>query len=255
MSSRIEREGRNHVEVAAFNFLCAKYGEKEVVREPNGYKTFPDFMVNNRLLFEATKLTQGVEQAGESGEFYHALLQSIENVVEQLVLPSWCERDLFLCFEFHFPIGRDRVLRKESRDVQRALREFWEKFLKQNSAQLNTDIEIWKGVSLRVIEGEASVYPTLSVGSFNVANLTGFVVPDTTEQLITALDRKTPKLLASKMRYEEAWLVVGGGASVGFRKEDIKHLAELSSNYQDWRGCVLLSFQEPSRSICFDFSM
>jgi hypothetical protein len=105
------------LEEAAFSYLELEYSKVDF--EPNGQKTFPDFLCDNSVLVEVTRLDHSVKYAGKRRnltEMFRPLLDGIERVLGDTDLSGLPARHYFLNLSVKFPI--DKVL------AQKSLRKF-----------------------------------------------------------------------------------------------------------------------------------
>ncbi|MEW2911342.1 hypothetical protein [Leisingera sp. JC11] len=237
-------EGRDLLEEAAFEFLQSKFAC--VCYEPNGESTFPDFLANDTVLFEVTRLEKTVAQGGNSIHHscvYVPFLQSIESAIKKFPRAIEGDRDLFVGLTVRFPIDKS-VLRQN-------LREYLRKVVGTPLGFVGKEVELSDGVTARIVPGSKSTHPKIYLGSVNPVNLTGWVIPDTIDQVNEALERKGSKLQSYTGKYDEAWLVVGGGASPSLRSDDIQLLQSGINSGLGWAGLVIINSHDPKRSIEF----
>jgi hypothetical protein len=235
-------KGRDLLEEAAFEFLTTKFSN--VCYEPNGASSFPDFCVNQKLLYEVTRLEKTVTQNG--GDIHHSrayipLVRSVERTIETFSGQVSGGRHVFINLDVCFPCDTS------------TLRNSFRKFLLRASERpeefRGKEHHLSDGIFASVQIGSKADCPKINLGWISPTNLTGWVVPDVVDQAIDALERKGEKLLSYRGTFEEAWLVVGGGAALGFRLEDTKFLqAHINSDF-GWTGIVIINPQNPGRTI------
>lgn len=235
-------KGRDPLEDAAFEFLTTKFSK--VCYEPNGECSFPDFLVDQNLLYEVTRLEKTVTQNGGDNHHsraYFPLLQSIERTIKMFSGNVSGGRDVFINLDVNFPCCTSTL--------RNSLREFLLRASERPEEFRGTGHHLSDGIIASVAIGSKTACPEINLGCISLANLTGWVVSDVVDQTVDALERKAEKLLSYGGSFEEAWLVVGGGAALGFRLEDTKFLqAHITSDF-GWTGIVIISAQNPGRSI------
>ena len=256
--------GRDCFEVAAYSYLCARFGKDNVSHEPNERYTFPDYIVSQHVIYEVTRLTNPIPGEGKKESYENLgfkLIQVCTAAIDRFQKKRSWKIGVSKDFWIDFDLELDRLpspldFHALKLGVQSRLRCILETLDYSAFGLEEKREELIEGVTLNIYPGvNNDTGPRLKFIGYQASHGTAAVVPNLIDAINFSLGKKNPKLEGYEHPYTEAWLVVGGGSSLGFELADGVAILDGIKCKGDWSGVVLLNHLKPENSVELRFPL
>lgn len=194
------------VEQATKEYL-ESLGLGEVLFEPRGPNTFPDFSIGGRIGVECTRLVHIVEKDGREynlDQFGPSIIHSLESTFKDLPRGNLA-RSYFVCLDFDIDI--------ELRTARRKLKAYLSE-LSQTSAIIPHRQRITNELEIEILMSSEIFETPFVLGAMNTRDSAGWVLEELSKQTRDAIIRKTKKLEPAQALFGEWWLAVSGSVTV-----------------------------------------
>jgi len=221
------------LETATNRYLDEILDLNNIVFEPNGISTAPDFSVNQATAVEVTRLVNIVERDGDSINLTQSgpsLSRSLENTINGVSIPHH-KRSFFIELSIRQPINLN-VARTELRKILPNIY--------SGELSLSASYKICEGLTIEAIPTSKAYDSPFRLGGITGADYTGWRGPELLTQTREAMIRKAQSLSRLRPLYKEMWLVVGSQLTLGSVSEYHSELEELLREQAFWDRLILL---------------
>ena len=211
-------------------------GLGEVVFEPLGNATFPDFSIDDKIAVECTQLVKIIE-----GVSLHTVMtshiESLKNALRKVQRFS-LDRSYFVSVQYRVPI--------DVRLMTKVIREYLTMcastgFVPQERVILTDGL--W--VSFTASSPRKQPF---SLGSASIENSGGWWKNDLEQQCRQAIFRKKEKAIEHRERFSDFWLAVGSALTIGMETQELQHLGDEEGSIGLWSHLVLIDAVSPLQS-------
>ncbi|WP_054006900.1 hypothetical protein [Cypionkella psychrotolerans] len=209
-------------------------GLGEVIFEPSGPNTFPDFSIGERIGVECTRLVHIVEKNGREynlDQIEPSIIRSLEAAFKDLPRCN-LTHSYFVCLDFDIDI--------ELRIARRKLTAYLSE-LSQTSAIIPHRQRITNELEIEILKSSNSFETPFVLGGMNTRNSAGWVLEQLSKQTQDAIKRKTEKLVSAKELFGEWWLAVSGGVAVGVSESYAKFIENELRGTPFWDRVLLIN--------------
>ncbi|WP_136524949.1 hypothetical protein [Geomonas ferrireducens] len=212
-------------------------GFENVMYEPNGKSTVPDFVIVDRIAVEVRRLNQNeigssIPKGLEHAEF--RLIQKFNKILKSLEQSSgW-----WVLLRFKRPVPKGKQIEAAVRSFISSLPETPEKERLHLSIGRNLNLEFWK-------KGNG-LDKTIELGSVCDLDEGGFVIPEMERNLRLCIDEKTKKISNIKSQYEKYWLILVDHLAYGMSEYSRKLFRENVCIEHQWDKITILNPLDPT---------
>ncbi len=212
-------------------------GFENVVYEPNGKSTVPDFLIADRIAVEVRRLNQNEIGSSRPKGLEHAefrLIQKLNKVLKSLEqISGW-----WVLLRFKRPVPKGKQIEAAVRLFISSLSETPEKERLRLSIGRNVNLEFWrKGTKLD---------KTIELGSVCDLDQGGFVIPEMERNLRLCIDDKTIKISDIRLQYEEYWLILVDHVAYGMSEYSRKQFRENICIEHQWDKITIVNPLDPT---------
>ena len=213
--------------------------------EPLGYKTFPDFEVDNSIGVEVRRLNENYfEDDSQTGleEKSYPLYDAVDDVLSKYKAAN-CRQNFWVHLTLKRPFPRIKEIKESLESILNEL------FLKDRIEPER--IQIAENVSIRISE-KSSVEPqVLHVGSTLDFDSGGYVIPNLLQNLNYCIYQKTKKAENSDHGYNELWLILIDEISYGLNDSEKEYVVQNTEKPTAWSKIITLNTLNGSKIIEF----
>lgn len=226
----------NKDEEIAETFLKTKY--KTVVFEPDG-NIPPDFLVDNRIAVEVTRLNQNLcanngQRRGLEEESI-PLIQKVQALLRKHGAGSE-NQSWLVSIRFKRPIDNWQKL---SIDINECLNGVKQKKLKEHSV-----FNITSNFQLKVTP-HINIDHQFTLAIATDQDLSGFIFSKIEENLKYIIRKKTTKISKYQEKYNEWWLILPDYIGYGLKEFEYQQLRESFPDFTPWKKVILINPLNP----------
>lgn len=222
--------------------LAAKYlelsGYTDVLFEPFGPSTFPDFSVDGRIGVEVRRLVQHERHypQGATPKALKTLREGLRETIVKVLRDHGAPPDgvcWFVNFRFRRPVPDRELVRKH-------LRRFLSSF-RDDAPVAKRSFSLAESVHFSLHRASSILPYHYVLGGFVDRDAGGWIVPELESNLAIAIQDKASRLEANRARFEEWWLVLVDNIGSGDQEK-------LEVPPHGWDRLILLDPEDPSRA-------
>lgn len=216
----------------------------EVVYEPHGRDTFPDFSLGGIIGVEVTQLVR--PPVGGAGKSVDTLLRPFIDTLKSAI-----ENDdvaAFLMSAFIFVKIRELPSRKKRKETATKLSQMLEGIGREQVFGFGS-YEVNEHVSFDVVPSKEKLETQFQLGGVGGSLFSGWVVEDLISKCSHALDRKKSKAKEVVSSFEELWLAVGGAETMSLRMASLNEFVRQFRVESVFRYLILIDGENPSHSM------
>lgn len=232
------------VEQATREYL-ESLGLGEVLFEPSGPNTFPDFSIGGRIGVECTRLVHIIEKAGREynlAEIEPSIIRSLEGTFKDLPRSN-LTHSYFVCLDFDIDI--------ELRTAKRKLKAYLSE-ISQTSAIIPHRQRITNELEIEILKSSKIFETPFVLGAMSTRNSAGWVLEELSKQTRDAIKRKTKKLESAQAQFGEWWLAVSGSVAVGLSESYAEFIESELRGTPFWTRVLLINPHASHRSKTID---
>ena len=228
------------IESATNSFLLS-HGPGEVMYEPRGKNSAPDFSLNGTIGIEATRLVQLLKLPGGTinlTEEEPRVWQTFEKAIHSIKNVRF-SGSYFVCIEYAFPIN----VRTCAKVIGSYLRT-----LACSTDILKHKTDLSENLRIEVYPCSGPLDTPFFHGGSNCVQGGGFVLGGILEQSREAIDRKRKKIIPIFDQFDEWWLAVASDLTIGVEDSYLEVISAELRESGPWSKLLLINLNNPERS-------
>ena len=213
----------------------------EVIYEPNGPNSPPDFSLAGRIGVEATRLvdiidcgSQLINLTEEEPKIDQSFTNAIRSVTRAKLGGSY-----FVCVDYQFPFDR----RAAARAISKHLTE-----ISNGISIIPHKLEVCKNVRVDIFPSSKTFESPFMSGGINCDQSGGLILADIIQQSRQSIQRKSKVISPIRGQYAEWWLAVSSHLTFGVENSYIDLIAGELRESGMWSKLLLIDAAIPTRS-------
>lgn len=228
------------VEKATWEFLTS-LDLGEVVYEPCGKKTFPDFSLSGNIGIECTRLVHTIPASGSqfnATELEPRIIHSLQRAIEKKISKNH-RFSVFVGISYRMEIDT----RKSARNLSRFLDS-----LDLSDISLPLVHQIDDTLEINIFHANNRFESTFMLGSATNMDGAMWLFSELVEQSRHAMIRKGEKISPKHLGFKEYWLAVSSDLTIGVSDDYVHEAGKALKGKWPWSNLLLIDPNDPRRS-------